>query len=137
VPSFADIRAALASNIAGSLPTFRVYAMIPAAVDAPAIIVGGFRVVEVTRKLNRNKTGKWFIPVRVIMGDASEVASQGDLDILADLNGAGGIVAAIESDPTLAGIAEGVMVTELSKYGNVPVGGADFIGFDVTVEVRA
>jgi hypothetical protein len=141
MPTFAEIREGLAANLA-TLAGVAAYATVQPELDAPATVVGPFRSSEPRGTLGRRQPGAvikatWIVPVRVYMGNASEVATQDDLDVLADWNSAGGIVKVIESDPTLGGIADGVRVLELSKYGTFDVGKATFLGFEATVEVLA
>lgn len=141
MPSYTDIRAGLAANLA-AVAGFTIYATIPATVDPPAIVIGAFRRMEVQRRLGslqpgRTKTGLWIVPVRVYWGDAGEQASQTEIDRLADLNSAGGLVSAIEANQGLGIGAQRVEVVEFGKYGDFAVGGSSLLGFEVTVEVLA
>lgn len=141
MPNYDDIRQGLKANLDG-LAGVTAYAKVQPALDAPATVVGPFRTSEPIPQLGRAnpavaRKARWTIPVRVYIGDPTELAAQDDLDVLADWNAVGGVVNVIESDRTLGGIADSVRVLDLSKYATFDVGAATFLGFEVTVEVVA
>ena len=82
------------------------------------------------------------------MGDANGrvpvtvrvVASKADVRSAAVLlyglmNTSGALISALESDPTLGGTCDSVMVTEVSEPQIYTFGGVDLIGFELTLDV--
>lgn len=143
-PSEDMLREGLAANLAGLLSDGEAVPAFPYlqyVIDAPATIVGPLTNSEPLKRLGslsgHPRKARWTFPIRLLMGDSTELASQPALGVLIDWNDANGFMRTIESDPTLGGIAESVEVIRVSKETTFDVGSVSFYGIEATVEVVA
>jgi hypothetical protein len=72
--------------------------------------------------------------VTVLVGRVSDRFAQRRADEYSDV-GAGGIKEAIESDPTLGGVAADTRVVQLDSIGTVSLGEVIYLAADFTVQV--
>lgn len=140
-PTLDDIKRGLADNLA-NLPGVPSYPYLQYQLDAPATVVGPLINSEPMRRLGRLQPGQerratWTIPIRLYIGDPTELAAQEELALKVDWNAATSFQQVIESDQSLGGIAESVEVIRVSKETTFDVGQVTFYGIEATVEVVA
>lgn len=130
--SVAQIRQGIANNLA-SIPNLRTSAFVPDNPTPPIAIVVPDRV---DFDLAYQRGGDTYtFRVLVIAQRASERSAQSTLDSFCDPTGASSVKQAIESDPTLAGAASSLRVTELTDYGPLSVGEVQYLAATFTVTV--
>lgn len=126
------IRQGIANNLA-TITGLRTSAFVPDNPTPPIAIVVPDRVVYDTA--NRRGLDTYTFRVLVIAQRASERGAQATLDGFCNPTGSSSIKTAIESDRTLGGSANDCRVTDLTEYGEVPIGETQYLGatFSVTV----
>lgn len=75
--------------------------------------------------------------VTVLVATVVSDAAQNELDGYLVSNGPNSIKAAVDADPTLGSVAHYAMVTEARNYGLINYSGADYLGCEFLVDVRA
>lgn len=133
--SLSSIRDGLKTRLL-TISSLRAHDTIPDSIAVPAAVVGGPESVEYDLAMARG-ADKYTIPIRVYVGRASERAGQDKLDGYLASSGATSIKAAIEGDPTLAGAADTLRVTQARGYGVYEFAGVSYLGAEWLVEVIA
>lgn len=130
--TIAELRTGLATNLA-SIRGLRTSAFVPDNPTPPIAVVIPARV-EYDTAMGRGLDTYTF-NVTVIAARASERSAQQVLDSFCSSTGSLSVKAALESDKTLGGTANGLRVTELSEYGPLSVGETQYLAatFSVTV----
>lgn len=109
---------------------------IPDDVYPPAAIVGFPTTVRYDFTM-RTPVSRYTFPVRVIAGRVAEDEGQDKVDDLCSPDGALSIRAAVDSDPTLGGVAHSSRVVEARNFGVYEVAGIPYIGGEFEIEVIA
>jgi hypothetical protein len=134
----ADI-STIASGLAAALatiPKLRTQAEILDTVPVPCAIVGPPSSIEYDEVMARGADVYTFT-VRVLVARASERSAQRALSGYASGSGAQSVKAALESDPTLGGVADTVRVMSANGIGVYAYGDVDYLGLEFTTEVVA
>jgi hypothetical protein len=113
-----------------------VHDTIPDNLYVPAAIVGMPSSVRYDFAF-RTPVSRYLFPLRVIAGRVAEGEGQDLVDDLASPDGALSVRAAIDSDPTLGGVANSTRLVEARDFGVYEVAGVPYIGCEFEVEVIA
>lgn len=130
--SLATVRAALAAAI-DNISGLRVHGKRPNRINPPAAMIRRMRGVPHTTFAGN---GMLRFEIAALVDAADFERAQADLDEYTDLSGTNSIVAAIEADPTLAGVAEYVIVGEWDEDNEFEYGGVPYLGARLPVEVH-
>jgi hypothetical protein len=75
--------------------------------------------------------------ISVVVGRVNERVAQEALDGYASYSGAGSIRAALETDPTLGGVVDTLIVPSSASISSTTIGEQDFLTLDFQLEVYA
>ena len=135
--SLADIRAGIAANLA-TLQGMNVSAYMQASPTLPMIWVRPSAPdgIEYHRAF-ADGVENWTMLVQAFVGVSSDIGAQKLLDTLLASSGATSVKAAIESDKTLGGAAQSLIVTTCTGYQEYgrPDGTTTWLGCEWTVVV--
>lgn len=132
--TIANIRSGIATNLR-TISGLRVFEEIPDQVSPPAAIVqlnnieyhqafsGGLNIFRFT--------------VRVIVGRAAERQAQRNLDTYAEPTGASSVKSAIESNRTLSGACQDLIVESMPNIGSITVNENEYLAGEWTVTCYA
>ena len=132
--SIAAIREGIGTNLR-TISNLRVFEEIPDTLSPPAAVVslnsveyhqafaGGLNVFRFT--------------VRVIVGRAAERQAQRRLDLYAEPTGARSVRGAIESNRTLSGACQDLIVESMPNIGSITVNESDYLAAEFVVTVYA
>lgn len=132
--TIANIRSGIATNLR-TISGLRVFEEIPDQVSPPAAIVqlnnieyhqafsGGLNIFRFT--------------VRVIVGRAAERQAQRNLDTYAEPTGASSVKGAIESNRTLSGACQDLIVESMPNIGSITVNENEYLAGEWTVTCYA
>jgi hypothetical protein len=132
--TIANIRSGIATNLR-TVSGLRVFEEIPDQVSPPAAIVqlnnieyhqafsGGLNIFRFT--------------VRVIVGRAAERQAQRNLDTYAEPTGASSVKSAIESNRTLSGACQDLIVESMPNIGSITVNENEYLAGEWTVTCYA
>lgn len=109
---------------------------IPDDVYPPAAIVGMPSTLRYDFAF-RSAVTKISFPIRLVVGRYTESESQDKLDDLCSADGASSIRNAIDTDPTLGGVAQSSRLVEARDFGVYTVAGVEYIGCEIEIEVIA
>jgi hypothetical protein len=133
--SLTDLREALASNLA-AIDGLQESAYVLANPTPPAAEVVP-APIEYDKAMGRG-LDKWTFLVRVLVGLTSDIGAQKRLDKMLASAGPDSVKAALETDPTLGGAADDLIVTRCSGYRTFKrEGGTLLLGAEWTTEVYA
>lgn len=134
--TIADLRAGLASNLQ-SIPDVEVYEREGGVVNVPCIVVAT-PSINYHRTFSRNALVEFQFTITVLVDSASQEQQNWDMDEFIDNGSPKSVRVAIESDPTLGGVADSLIVTAFRPLNNEEVAGIGYWGgsFDVTVYAR-
>lgn len=119
-----------------TIPGLRAFDLIVDQVPVPCAVVGGPERGDAATYGN-GRVAITF-PVRAYISRSSERAGQDAMDAYLASSGPDSFMAAIEADRTLGGTVESAQVSNLSRqYGTYVVGGIEYLGFELEVEVLA
>lgn len=130
--TIAELRAGLATNLA-TISGLRTSAFVPDNPTPPIAVVVPSRV-DFDTTMGRGLDTYTF-DVIVIAARATERSAQQVLDGYCNPTGSTSVKAAIETDKTLGGKANGLRVTDLSSYGPLNVGDTQYLAATFTVTV--
>ena len=132
--SIANIRSGIATNLR-TISGLRVFEEIPDQVSPPAAVVslnsveyhqafaGGLNIFRFT--------------VRVIVGRAAERQAQCSLDLCAEPTGDSSVRSAIESNRTLSGACQDLIVESMPNIGSITVNENEYLAGEWTVTCYA
>ena len=132
--TIANIRSGIATNLR-TISGLRVFEEIPDQVSPPAAVVslnnienhqafsGGLNIFRFT--------------VRVIVGRAAERQAQRNLDTYAEPTGGSSVKSAIESNRTLSGACQDLIVESMPNIGSITVNENDYLAGEWTVTCYA
>jgi hypothetical protein len=129
--SYATVRAALADTLAQALPKVNVFDTPADTIVAPAVIVASIKRsgAETFDPTNRLAVDLLLLVPRRNTSDYRT------LDALCEPDGPMSVQAALEADSTLGGAVGGCHVDSVEQDGSVEVGGTDFYGAAMVVQV--
>ena len=133
--SIATIRDGLKTRLA-TISGLRAFDTIPDNLSPPCAVVGMPTAIDYDLSMARG-ADRFTFPVRVIVGRVTERQAQDRLDAYASGSGSSSIKAAIEADPTLSASAMSARVTGASGFGVYDLGGAVYLGFELSIDVIA
>lgn len=130
-----EIRARLALNAATvqSTPKLTGYGRPVGTVNLPCAIVLP-RTTDFLVTMGRTTSWHFHVLLLVDMGTLAQASDR--LDDLCDDDGETSILAALESDPKLGGIADWVTASGIVAYGDVEYSGVHYLGARIAVEVQ-
>ena len=129
-----QIRAGIATNLA-TISGLRTSALIPDAPQPPIAVVIPDSI-EYDSSFHRGMD-MFMYTVTVIVGRASDRTAQTSLDGFCNPLGASSIKTAIETDRTLAGVAQTLRVTDMKMYGSMTIADTVYLTADFSVTVYA
>lgn len=129
-----QIHAALAAATA-SIPGLRVADHLPEQI-APPMAVVQLETVAYHRTM-QGGTSEWTFLVSLIAGRMGERSAQRQLDGWLSWDGSQSFRAAIESDPTLGGVVQSLIVSEMASIRLLTLGDATYLSCDFNVTVHA
>lgn len=130
--SITGLRQGIATNLS-TVPGLRTSWFVPDNPTPPIAVVIPSRVAYDMAFVRG--ADEFTFTVIVIAQRASERGAQNTLDQFCNSTGTYSVKRAIESDPSLGGIADDVRVTDLTDYGPLSVGETQYLSatFNVTV----
>lgn len=134
--TIAQLRAGLAARLR-TIDGLRVYEKIPDTVNpTAAVIVPDAGVYGLT--FGRNVDSHSFT-IQIVISRSNEAGGQDRLDEFISGSGAKAIIAAVDGDDTLGGVAHYTVVKGWREYGEYNLGGVDYLGcvFDVEIVTDA
>lgn len=136
MPEMSDVREALATNMQ-PIPGVQVSAYMLGNPTPPSIEVMPDEV-EYDKTFQRG-TDYWFFKVRAFVGKPDAIGAQKRLDRMLASSGAESVKARIESDHTLGGLVDNLLVTKCSGYRVYGAGqsGPGVLGAEWSVRVWA
>lgn len=132
--TISNIRAGLATNLR-TISGLRVWEEIPDNPTPPTAIVM-LNGISYHRSMQNGLTEYQFV-VQVIVGRAAERNAQRYLDLYADVTGASSVKVAVESNRTLSGVVQDLVVTAMPNIGSVIVNDQTYLAADFSVAVYA
>lgn len=135
--TIADLRAGLASNLQ-SIPDVEVYEREGGVVNVPCIVVTTPTINYHRTFGNTGAMVEFQFTIMVLVDSASQEQQNWDMDEYVDNGSTKSVRAAIESDRTLGGVADSLVVTAFRPLSDETVAGIGYWGgsFDVTVYAR-
>lgn len=128
------IHAGLAANLA-TVPGLRVADHLPEAVTPPMAVI---QIQSVTyHRAMRGGLSEWQFVVSLISGRMGDRAAQRTLDGWMSYDGAQSARAAIESDPTLDGACQTLIVADMVSIRPLSIGDAAYLTCEFNVNVHA
>lgn len=132
--TISTLRSGLATNLR-TISGLRVWEEIPDNPSPPTAIVI-LNGISYHRAMVNGLTEYNFV-VQLIVGRAAERQAQRYLDLYADVTGASSVKAALESNRTLNGVAQDLVVTAMPNLGSIIVNEQNYLAADFTVTVYA
>lgn len=132
--SASDIHAALRTSLA-TVPGLRVADHLPEQI-APPLAVIQLESVQYHRAM-QGGSSEWQFLVALIAGRMGDRAAQVQLDGWIAYSGTTSIRAAIESDPTLGGTCQTLIVNEMVSVRPLSLGDASYLSCEFSVTVHA
>lgn len=132
--TISQIRAGLATNLR-TITGLRVWEEIPDNPSPPTAIVM-LNGISYHRAMVNGLTEYQFL-VQVIVGRAAEKQAQRYLDLYADVTGQSSVKAAVESNRTLNGAVQDLVVTAMPNLGSIIVNDQNYLAADFNVTVYA
>lgn len=130
------LRQGLATNLA-TIPGLRVKSAIEESVAPPtAVVYPAANPVEY-HQASINGHALFNFEIMVIVGRADAKASQNALDAYISTTGSKSILAAVELDKTLGGIAFDTVARRVSTYGSTEINNIEYMAATFEVEVIA
>jgi hypothetical protein len=124
-----EIREALASNIS-SVANLRTAALVPDLINPPIAIVN----LNSIDYHNDFRNGVVYnFTVQVIVARVDERNAQKRLDLIASPSGAGSVKAAIESNRTLGGRIDDLIVTGMPNLGSITANDQQYLAAEFSV----
>ena len=131
-----SIRDGLKTNLE-TISGLTAYEYVPDFIDPPIALVAPLNTLNYDSTMARG-ADTYEIPVIVYISRIDAQTAQDEVDNYLASTGATSVKAAIESDPTLGGVAMSVRVISASDYGEYEVTqGTSFLGVTFNVEVIA
>jgi hypothetical protein len=84
----------------------------------------------------RTADAEYQLTVTVLTGRVNEAAAQDQLDRFLSPDGADSIPLIVEQNPTLGGVVDYCVAVASDRYGTFTMGGVEYIGGQITFEVR-
>lgn len=133
--SFTAVRAGLAARLA-TISGLNPYAVAKGQINEPAAVVEpGSPPIVYNETASRGVDTINLVIVLLVSRNIDELA-QAKLDAYLAGSGASSIIAAVDGDPTLGGVADWVNISQVSSYGEVEWGGYKYFGARIPVEVN-
>lgn len=130
-----SIRTGLATNAATCTAVKQAYDHVPGIISStPAVTV---RPVRIGLGETFEGASSYLLAVRVMVQIGDQDDAQDTLDNLLETTGTGSLIAALESNVTLAGVAHSVRIIDVDDYGIEDIGGTEVLGATINVEVFA
>ncbi len=124
----------LSTNLA-TIPGLRVADHIPEGVQPPMAVI---QIQSVTyHQAMQGGLSEWQYVVSMVSGRMGDRSSQLNLDAWMDYGGAQSVRAAIESDPTLGGAAQSLIVNDMVSIRPLSIGDAAYLLAEFNVAVYA
>lgn len=130
--ALSDMRAGLATNLA-TVSGLRTSAYIPDNLTPPIAVVAP-DTITFDQTFGRGQD-RYTFTVEVVVGRATDRASQSLMDTYCDPNGSKSIKAAIESDSTLGGVVFDCRVTEVRGYQQIVIADVVFLSVVFSIDV--
>lgn len=132
--TISQLRAGIATNLR-TIAGLRVFEEIP---DNPTPPVAIVMLQGVTyHQAMVNGLTQYDFTVQLIVGRAAERNAQRYLDLYSDVTGASSVKAAVESNRTLSGVAQDVVVTAMPNIGSIIVNDQTYLAADFNVVAYA
>jgi hypothetical protein len=135
VASLTSIRQGIGTNLS-NITSLIVYNIVPDFIEPPTAVVGVVDLLEFDTTIKRG-ADRYEIPVFVYVSRVDAQDSQETLDSYLASSGASSVKAQIESDKTLGGACQSLIVVEAKDVGVYNVNNIDYLGVEFTVEVIA
>ena len=132
--TIANIRSGIATNLR-TISGLRVFEEIPDQVSPPAAVVS-LNNIEYHQAFSGGLNIFRFT-VRVIVGRAAERQAQRNLDTYAEPTGASSVKSAIESNRTLSGACQDLIVESMPNIGSITVNENEYLAGEWTVTCYA
>ena len=132
--TIANIRSGIATNLR-TISGLRVFEEIPDQLSPPSAVVS-LNSVEYHQAFSGGLNIFRFT-VRVIVGRAAERQAQRSLDLYAEPTGASSVRGAIESNRTLDGACQDIIVETMPNIGSITVNENDYLAGEWTVTCYA
>lgn len=132
--TISSLRAGIATNLR-TISGLRVFEEIPDNPTPPVAIVM-LNGISYHRAMQNGLTEYQFV-VQVIVGRAAERQAQRYLDAYSDVTGVSSVKVAVESNRTLSGVAQDVVVTAMPNLGSIIVNEQTYLAADFTVVAYA
>lgn len=129
-----EIGAAL-SNALAAIPGLRVADHLPEQVAPPMAIVQLQQVIY--HRAMQGGVSEWTYLVAMIAGRMGDRAAQRQLDAWVSYDGAASVRGALEDDPTLGGIAQSLMVSDMVAVRPITLGDANYLSVELNLTVYA
>lgn len=134
--SISDVRLGIAANLS-TIPGLRVSQNVPDEINPPCAIVSPDGTFITYSTAFAGQADDLRFVVTVFVSRVWSRTSQANLDAYADSTNVQGVKAAVESDPTLGGIADDTRVLEARNYGQFLYEGTEYYGAEFLVSVYA
>jgi hypothetical protein len=131
--TMASVRDGLKTRLA-TITGLRAHDTVPDSLNPPAAIVSLPTAIEYDLAMSRG-LDKVTYPITVVVSRASERSGQDKLDAYCNSSGSTSIKTAIEGDKTLGGTASTCRVSEVSRVGELEVGGITYLAAEFLVDV--
>ena len=132
-----DIQRGLVARLS-RIPDVEAYPFVPDAINAPCVIVRpNRRFADYQVVMGGNTKATWRFLLLILVNRIDEESAQEELDHYIDPDGP--VVAAIhaELDDALDDLTDFSLVVSGEGYGDVRVGGTDYFGAELSIEVMA
>lgn len=84
----------------------------------------------------KSSSAEYRLIVTIVTGRVNEAAAQDDLDKFIAPDGAQSVPGIIQADPTLGAAVDYCVPVAMSRYGTFTMGQIEYIGAQITLEVR-
>ena len=120
----------------GATPSVIAYTLIPDSVNVPCVIVEPGSTPIDYQTAMRSSNADWTMDLLILASRSNETAGQEIIDELASPDGTRSIPAILQADPTLGGQVSYAVPVQMRDYGRFPVGGVEYLGCRIEVEVN-
>ena len=129
-----EVREGLAARL-NNVSGLRVFSYVPDSASPPIAVVAFPESFEFDLAMNRGLDSFPIIPVLILVGRASDRASQALLATFVAASGPTSIKQAIEGDRTLGGACSDLRVTRVTDFKLYPIGATEYLGCRFEVQV--
>jgi hypothetical protein len=127
-----DVLTASVQAVKAGVPELTAYDKIVTPITVPAVIAIPPDRIDYDETMDGGAT--MMFTLRLLVSRTQDGADQEALNAYMSRKGTRSVKAALEADPRLGGTVSDVFVNEAGNYGNWPVGGQTYLGFELRVK---